>query len=100
MKFRKIYLLENCEKELRANVSVSILMANVRALPYALKKFRNFDEVANYFFLRKAALKKESSSTWDLLEDVHLMKRIDYLKIITIKVGESYCIFFNKNDSL
>lgn len=58
MKFRKIYLLENCEKELRANVSVSILMANVRALPYALKKFRNFDEVANYFFLRKAALKK------------------------------------------
>lgn len=51
-------MLENCEKELRANVSVSILMANVRVLPYALKKFRNFDEVANYFFLRKAALKK------------------------------------------
>ncbi|WP_086328118.1 toxin [Enterococcus faecium] len=55
MKFKKIYLLENCEKELRANVSVSILMANNRALPYAL---RNFDEVANYFFLSKAALQK------------------------------------------
>jgi len=58
MKFRKIYLLENCIKKLRANIGASILMANDRALPYALKKFRNFNEVANYFFLRKAALKK------------------------------------------
>lgn len=33
-------------------------MANDRALPYALKKFRNFNEVANYFFMSKAALRK------------------------------------------
>ncbi len=52
-------------------------MANDRALPYALKKFRNFNEVANYFF------KKESSSTWNLLEDILQKKPISYLKIIT-----------------
>jgi hypothetical protein len=33
-------------------------MANDQALPYALRKFRNFDEVANYFFISKAALRK------------------------------------------
>ncbi|MDT2688078.1 toxin [Enterococcus gallinarum] len=33
-------------------------MANNQALPYALKKGRNFDEVANYFFISKAALRK------------------------------------------
>ncbi|OTO53037.1 ImmA/IrrE family metallo-endopeptidase [Enterococcus faecium] len=52
------YLPEDYKKELRANIGASILMANDRALPYALKKFRNFDEVANYFFLSKAALRK------------------------------------------
>lgn len=52
-------MLENCEKELRANVSVSILMANNRALPYALKKFRNFVEIADYFFMSKVALIKQ-----------------------------------------
>lgn len=45
-------------KKLRANIGASILMANDRALPYALKKFRNFNEVANYFFMSKAALRK------------------------------------------
>ncbi|MDU5602018.1 MAG: ImmA/IrrE family metallo-endopeptidase [Enterococcus faecium] len=52
------YLPKDYEKELRANIGASILMANDRALPYALKKFRNFDEVANYFFMSKAALRK------------------------------------------
>ncbi|EGP5281384.1 ImmA/IrrE family metallo-endopeptidase [Enterococcus faecium] len=52
------YLPEDYEKELRANIGASILMANDRALPYALKKFRNFNEVANYFFMSKAALRK------------------------------------------
>ncbi|MBO1101085.1 toxin [Enterococcus hirae] len=46
------------EKELRANIGVSILMANDRALSYALRKFRNFDEVANYFFMSKSVLRK------------------------------------------
>ena len=52
------YLLKDYEKELRANIGASILMANDRALPYALRKFRNFNEVANYFFMSKAALRK------------------------------------------
>ncbi|EON3036936.1 ImmA/IrrE family metallo-endopeptidase [Enterococcus faecium] len=52
------YLPEDYEKELRANIGASILMANDRALPYALRKFRNFNEVANYFFMSKAALRK------------------------------------------
>lgn len=52
------YLPEDYEKELRANVGASILMANDRALPYALRKFRNFNEVADYFFMSKAALRK------------------------------------------
>ncbi|HHJ5064785.1 TPA: ImmA/IrrE family metallo-endopeptidase [Enterococcus hirae] len=52
------YLPEDYEKELRANIGASILMANDQALPYALRKFRNFDEVANYFFMSKAALRK------------------------------------------
>ena len=65
-------------------------MANDQALPYALRKFRNFNEVANYFFMSKAALRKESSSTWNLLEDVHMKQHINYLKIITIKVDENY----------
>lgn len=52
------YLPEDYEKELRANIGASILMANDQALPYALKKFRNFNEVANYFFMSKAALRK------------------------------------------
>ncbi|MGL9803089.1 hypothetical protein IGJ22_001558 [Enterococcus sp. DIV0448] len=51
-------LPEDYEKELRANIGVSILMANDQALSYALRKFRNFDEVANYFFMSKAALRK------------------------------------------
>lgn len=51
------YLPEDYKK-LRANIGASILMANDRALPYALKKFRNFNEVANYFFMSKAALRK------------------------------------------
>ncbi|EMW6190384.1 ImmA/IrrE family metallo-endopeptidase [Enterococcus faecium] len=52
------YLPEDYEKELRANIGASILMANDQALPYALRKFRNFNEVANYFFMSKAALRK------------------------------------------
>ncbi|EGP4822338.1 ImmA/IrrE family metallo-endopeptidase [Enterococcus faecium] len=52
------YLPEDYEKELRANIGASILMANDQALPCALRKFRNFDEVANYFFMSKAALRK------------------------------------------
>ena len=52
------YLPEDYEKELRANIGASILMANDQALPYALRKFRNFDEVANYFFMGKSALRK------------------------------------------
>lgn len=52
------YLPEDYEKELRANIGASILMANDQALPYALRKFRNFSEVANYFFMSKAALRK------------------------------------------
>ncbi|RDG16779.1 hypothetical protein DQM18_02755, partial [Enterococcus faecium] len=50
-------MLKNCE-----NVGASILVVNDRALYYTLKKFRNFDEVANYFFMSKATLEKESSS--------------------------------------
>ena len=34
------------------------LMANDWLFTYALKKFRNFNEVANYFFASKAALRK------------------------------------------
>lgn len=52
------YLPEDYEKELRANIGVSILMANDQALSYTLRKFRNFDEVANYFFMSKSALRK------------------------------------------
>ncbi|MFN6834186.1 toxin [Enterococcus hirae] len=51
-------LPEDYEKELRANIGVSILMANDQALSYALRKCRNFDEVANYFFMSKSALRK------------------------------------------
>lgn len=52
------YLPEDYEKELRANIGVSILMANDQVLSYALRKFRNFDEVANYFFMSKSVLRK------------------------------------------
>lgn len=52
------YLPEDYEKELRANIGAGILMANHQALPYALRKFRDFNEVANYFFMSKAALRK------------------------------------------
>ncbi|OQO71651.1 toxin [Enterococcus villorum] len=52
------YLPEDYEKELRANIGAGILMANDQALPYALRKFRDFNEVANYFFMSKAALRK------------------------------------------
>ncbi|EPM6850326.1 ImmA/IrrE family metallo-endopeptidase [Enterococcus hirae] len=52
------YLPEDYEKELRANIGASILMANDQALSYALRKCRNFDEVANYFFMSKSALRK------------------------------------------
>lgn len=58
MILKDTYLPEDYEKELRANIGASILMANDRALPYALRKFRNFNEVANYFFMSKAALRK------------------------------------------
>lgn len=52
------YETKDLPREHRANIGASILMANDQALPYVLKKFRNFDEVANYFFMSKAALRK------------------------------------------
>lgn len=50
------YLSEDEPKEYRANIGASVLMSNDEALKYALRKFKNFDEVANYFFMSKAAL--------------------------------------------
>lgn len=52
------YKTKDLPREYRANIGASILMANDQALPYALKKFINFDEVANYFFMSKAAFRK------------------------------------------
>ena len=62
------YLPEDYQKEYRANVGASILMANDRALSYALKKFETFEEVASYFFMSKAALFNRLS---DYLTYVH-----------------------------
>lgn len=53
-----IYLLEDYEKEFWVNIGVSIFMVNDWVLFYVLKKFRNFDEVVNYFFMSKVVLRK------------------------------------------
>lgn len=88
------YLPEDYEKELRANIGASILMANDRALPYALKKFRNFDEVANYFFMSKAALRKRilqyleftggytAEEAYRLFKNYYYYKRFELLKLL------------------
>ncbi|EJG4541522.1 MULTISPECIES: ImmA/IrrE family metallo-endopeptidase [Enterococcus] len=51
------YLMEDFPKEYRANVGASMLMANDQALFYALKKFYSFEEIAQYFFMSKSALR-------------------------------------------
>jgi Zn-dependent peptidase ImmA (M78 family) len=50
------YFNEDLPREYRANVGASILMANDKALKFALHKFKSFGEVANYFFISNAAL--------------------------------------------
>lgn len=49
--------MEDFPKEYRANVGASMLMANDQALFYALKKFYSFEEIAQYFFMSKSALR-------------------------------------------
>lgn len=51
------YFPEDYPKEYRANVGASMLMANTQALHFALKNFCTFEEVAQYFFMSKAALR-------------------------------------------
>ncbi len=50
------YFPEDYPKEYRANICASMLMANTQALHFALKNFCTFEEVAQYFFMSKAAL--------------------------------------------
>ncbi|MBL1225411.1 ImmA/IrrE family metallo-endopeptidase [Enterococcus sp. BWR-S5] len=52
------YLPEDYEKETRANIGASILLANDTALEYATHHFSSFDQVAQYFFMSKTALQK------------------------------------------
>lgn len=51
------YLLEDFPKEYRANVGASMLMASDQALFYAFKKFYSFEEITQYFFMSKSALR-------------------------------------------
>lgn len=84
------YKTKDLPREYRANVGASILMANDQALPYALKKFRNFDEVANYFFMSKAALRKrilqylEFTGGYTSEEAYRLFKNYYYKNKLTI----------------
>ena len=52
------YLPEDYEKETRANIGASILLANDVALEYATNHFTSFDQVAQFFFMSKTALQK------------------------------------------
>lgn len=54
---QKDYLPEDFDKEVAADIGASILMANDRALRYALNEFRNFDDIANYFSISKSKLR-------------------------------------------
>ncbi|MDT2101272.1 ImmA/IrrE family metallo-endopeptidase [Enterococcus faecalis] len=51
------YFQKDIPKEYRANVGSSILMANDVALSFAFKKFHSFQEIAQYFFMSKSALR-------------------------------------------
>lgn len=54
---QKDYLPEDFDKEVAADIGASILMANDRALRYALKKFKKFNDISNYFNMNKATLR-------------------------------------------
>ncbi len=50
------YFPEDIPREYRANVGASILLANDRALLFALKQFNTFQQVADFFFMSMSAL--------------------------------------------
>lgn len=85
---QKDYLPEDFDKEVAADIGASILMANDHALTYALKIFRNFEEVSNYFFMSKSVLKKrilqylEFSKGYTLRESYRLYKNITINKYL------------------
>ncbi|WP_066026172.1 ImmA/IrrE family metallo-endopeptidase [Enterococcus mundtii] len=54
---QKDYLPEDFDKEVAADIGASILMANDRALKYALLNFKNFNSVVKHFAISKKVLK-------------------------------------------
>ena len=95
------YLPEDLPREYRANVTASILMANDEALIYAVKKFKCYKSVCNYFYMSKAALQNR------LLEHLVYIKNCTPSYAFTLVSNYRYSdgtqfkkIFFNQQDSI
>ncbi|MDB7086338.1 ImmA/IrrE family metallo-endopeptidase [Enterococcus mundtii] len=54
---QKDYLPEDFDKEVAADIGAGILMVNDQALRYALKKFKKFNDISNYFNMSKSAFR-------------------------------------------
>jgi len=54
---QKDYLPEDFYKEVAADIGAGILMVNDQALRYALKKFKIFNDISNYFNMSKSAFR-------------------------------------------
>ena len=68
---QNFYKPEDIEKEYRANIGASILLANDIALEYAIQKFNTFNEVADYFFMSKSALHNRLDEHLVYVQNIH-----------------------------